>query len=203
VSAGHLFWLSPYDYHMPDDAVQVRNLDLGTRVEVWSEYVIQGSYLLVGVDDTNIYLEETDQSIARGTVVGDVPVPFVPDTQVAYVSVGPTALWLVHTADDAREWFASMSKLDGTITHVALRPAGLTDRPQEGSTVVWVATGEPDGTRWSLSAIAKGGGEPVMAFDIPTPPSDPPRDGAPPLWVADGDRAWVFAHDSLVHVRMP
>jgi hypothetical protein len=166
----------------------------------WTEQTIKGlDYVIDGIDGAAVYIEDGSQSIQRMGYSGTTS-EILADPPAFLVTVGDEALWLIHTDAQDRDWVASMPKAGGSVTNVGSGD-GYYDPPQPGKNLVWLVTGNMDKDGWQLWSIPKSGGERVAAFSWPTT-SGHVRDDAPaPIWIADGDSAWVFGHGALVHVQ--
>ena len=200
VHEGELFWNSPYAYQVAGDSTALSRWNIATRSHVWTENHIGVEYMLDGVDDTKIYMDDRSLNIAVGGLDGAGVAPWIIDTPAFLVTVADDALWLIHVDADDDEWVSSMSKQDGSITHIG-NAAGYYDRPQPGASVVWLVTGEPGSSTWQLWSTPKTGGERALAFSWPTEHGTVRADAPDPVWIAAGDEAWVYAHGALVHVR--
>jgi hypothetical protein len=172
---------------------------------------LPGEYVIGTTDGGHVYLEHGGTDILRMAVGGGDTNEIVEDPSVTLASIDGDRLWVLHDGS----WISSMPSTGGPVTHVASLPGTIVGRIQPGTDVVWLVAIEPapqvagaagvsaaDLPR-VLWSVPKAGGELERAFTWQA--KDLVMNGIPadPVWIADGDAAWVFAHRTVVHVHEP
>lgn len=175
--------------------VTLENLDLPAQPPTLLS--IAGPFNLFAVDPQGrLYLDDGGGSIVR---YGSVTEELLEDPPGFLPTLHGNTIWLIRTTDDNQDWVAAMPAAGGPLTNVGSAD-GYFDAPQPGATVVWLITGVQNTATWQLWTIPIEGGERTLAFSFPTERSVVREDAPPPLWIADGDQAWVFGYGSIVRV---
>jgi hypothetical protein len=205
-----LVWLEPFTHEASGPGFNVN----GARLE-WTDgssysSFLPGEYVIGTTDGGHVYLEHGGTDILRMAVGGGETKEIVEDPPVSLASIDGERLWVLH--DGA--WISSMPSTGGPVTHVASLGT-IVGRIQPGTDVVWLVALEPapqvagaPGVSGAdlprvLWSVPKAGGDPERAFTWQ--PKDLVKNGIPadPVWIADGDTAWVFGYGTVIHVHKP
>jgi hypothetical protein len=202
MSRGIFAWQEPatIDGTVVEQGIRLQLWSPQRSLQTWTDQSIAGAYTIAGIDDQGVYIEDGSLSVVYLSFGGFAPQELVADPPAFLTTVADDALWLIHTGSDNRDWVASLPKAGGDIQNVG-SAENYYDPPQPGTNVVWLVTGEPGAARWQLWSMPKAGGTREPVFTWPTD-SGRVRDDAPaPVWIADGDDAWVIGSGALIHVR--